>query len=75
MVWENEGVDIAEMHRRIINGYTVPISKHVDTNPLVGVMRACWTYNPDERPSIFDVVHTLEEALRKYTSENEELGR
>ena len=78
MVWENEGVDIVEMHRRIINGYTVPISKHFDTNPLVSVIRACWTYNPDKRPSIFDVVHTLEEALRgfdKYTSENEELGR
>jgi hypothetical protein len=76
MVWENEGVDIVEMHQRIINGYTVPIPKHFDTNPLVGIIRACWTYNPDKRPSIFDVVHTLEEALRgfdKYT-EKEELG-
>lgn len=72
MVWENEGVDVDEMHNRIIHGYTVPIPDHYKDSPsssaLVGVIRDCWTYSAKYRISIFEVIHSLEEAVARIST-------
>lgn len=65
IVWEN--VEKRERDRQIISGETLYIPDYYEDSPsssaLAGVIEACWTYSPDDRPSIFEVVNTLEEAV------------
>lgn len=65
MVWENVKKKVRD--RRIIGGDTVHIPDYYEDEPslsaLAGVIRACWTYSAEDRPSIFEVVIALEEAV------------
>jgi hypothetical protein len=65
IVWEN--VEMRERDRRIISGETLYIPDYYKDSPsfsaLAGVIEACWKYSPEDRPSIFEVVNMLEEAV------------
>ncbi len=71
IVWEN--VDVEERDGRIISGDTLYIPDYYKDSPsssaLAGVIKACWTYSPEDRPSIFEVVNSLEEALASQEEE------
>lgn len=56
-----------DAHRRIVNGETEPIADFYYGNPstaaLAEVIELCWTYDADERPTIFEIVRLLEKAV------------
>lgn len=65
IVWED--TQIQERNRRIIEGNTLPFPEYVNKSHsfriLAKVIVDCWTLDADERPSIFDVVKYLEDAV------------
>ncbi len=66
IVWE--GTEFQERTRRIIEGKTLPIpdyvNKSLSSKILATVIIDCWTHDAEKRPSIFDVVEYLEEAVK-----------
>lgn len=58
-----------ETERRIVAGVTEPLSdlyyQSHSSAALAEAIKWMWTYDVDERPSIFEVVHFLEEEVRK----------
>lgn len=75
MVWEN--VKKKERDSRIIGGDTMHIPDYYEAVPslsaLAGVIRACWTYSSEYRPSIFEVVNSLEEAVESQRRRGEQV--
>jgi hypothetical protein len=65
IVWED--TKLPERTRRILEGNTLPIPDYVKQSPSLGILAIaivdCWTLDAAERPSIFDVVKYLEEAV------------
>lgn len=65
IVWED--TELQERTRRIIEGNTLPFPQYVNESHsfriLAKVISDCWTLDVDERPSIFDVVKYLEDAV------------
>lgn len=65
MVYVDRGSD--EAHRRIVDGKTEPIPDSYYEEPswaaLAEVIELCWTYDVDERPTIFEIVEVLEKAV------------
>jgi serine/threonine protein kinase len=66
MVFNN--VSSEEAHRRIVEGETEPIADFYYNEPnlaaLAEAIEMCWTYDVEERPSIFEVVQFLEQAVK-----------
>jgi len=64
------GLPLEDVTKKIVNGERLAVPEFYRevpaTHSLVRVMEACWTYDPEERPSIFDVVEMLEEAVRDH---------
>ncbi|KAL7527777.1 hypothetical protein ACHAXR_002119 [Thalassiosira sp. AJA248-18] len=69
-VWE--GYDDDERTHRIVEGMNLRIPKIYSESPsshdLVRVIRACWTYDAEKRPSIFEVVKLLEKAVATHSN-------
>lgn len=65
LVWED--TEVRERTSRIIEGINLPIPDYVNesasTRIIANIIVDCWTRNAEERPSIFDVVNYLEEAV------------
>ncbi|KAL7544839.1 hypothetical protein ACHAWF_008204 [Thalassiosira exigua] len=70
-VWEDHDKD--EYTEKIANGVTYPIPELHNPSPafedLTRIIKACWTFDVEERPSIFEVVDLLERALSKRRSD------
>jgi hypothetical protein len=71
-----------ERDTRIISGDTLSIPDYYEDSPsyraLAGVVQACWTNRAGDRPSIFEVVNSLEEAVasqRRRMGEDGSIGR
>ena len=64
-VWE--GYDLAETLSNIVEGVTMPIDaifyKTFTSEVLAQAISLCWTYDVEERPTIFEVVRFLEQAI------------
>jgi len=64
-VWE--GYDRAEVYNNIVHGQTLPIDKvFLQTFPselLAQAITLCWTYDAEERPTIFEIVRFLEQGI------------
>ena len=66
LVWE--GYEYEERTRRIVEGELLEIpdfyyNKSPSAENLVLAIKACWTTDPERRPSIFEVVDFLERAV------------
>lgn len=74
----NDDYSISEAHNRITQGQTEEIdidyfeSRSPEELALVKAIQWCWTFNADERPSIFQIVEFLEEELRKSSNASEQ---
>lgn len=64
-VWE--GYDLSETIRNIVEGVTMPIDeifyKTFSSEVLAQAISLCWTYDAEERPTIFEIVRFLEQAI------------
>ncbi len=66
----NRDYSISQSHSRIRNGITEEIdvaffeSRSPAEVALVEVIQWCWTFEAEDRPSIFEVVNSLEEAVK-----------
>ena len=60
----------SQAHSRIVHGKTedIDVSFFESRSPaeyaLVKIIQLCWTYDAEDRPSIFDIVALLENALK-----------
>ena len=65
MVYVDRGSD--EAHKRIVDGKTEPIADLYYEEPslaaLAEAIELCWTYDIEERPTIFEIVEFLEKAV------------
>lgn len=64
--YENEDDDI--VHKQLIDGKTAFLDprykgRSYAESQLVKVLEGCWQYNPDDRPSIFEVTTQLRDAI------------
>jgi len=68
-VWEGYG--LAEATRNIIEGETMPIDtlfyETFSSEVLAQAIELCWTYDAEERPTIFEIVRFLEQAIESNT--------
>lgn len=68
-VWE--GWSKSEVVSSIIEGETVPIDrifyKTFSSEVLAQAISLCWTYDAEERPTIFEIVRFLEQAIESNT--------
>ena len=68
-----------EAHQRIVEGKTEPIADSYYEEPslaaLAEVIELCWTYDVEERPSIFEVVQVLEGAVKTGRLQNWRKGK
>lgn len=59
-----------EKIHEIVEGIQLPIPDVYNESPisrlLVRAIRECWTHDVEDRPSIFQIVALLEEAVAKY---------
>ncbi|KAL3793308.1 hypothetical protein HJC23_003818 [Cyclotella cryptica] len=66
MVFVNQSS--SEAHQRIVDGITEPIADIYYESPssaaLAEVIEMCWTYDVEERPTIFEIVQFLEKAVK-----------
>ena len=57
----------SEAHQRIVDGITEPIADIYYESPssaaLAEAIEMCWTYDVEERPTIFEIVQFLEKAV------------
>ena len=64
-VWE--GYSISESVRNIVEGEQMPIDaifyKTFTSEVLAQAISLCWTYDAEERPTIFEIVKFLEQAI------------
>lgn len=76
LVWNGEGSQgevssYDEFDERIVEGETVEIPDIYEELPaselLVRAIKACWTYDVEDRPSIFDLVAFLEQAVERHS--------
>jgi hypothetical protein len=56
--------------QKVINGKLPFIdpryrTRSFEEGKLVEIMEQCWKYKPDDRPSIFEVVHFLRDAVEE----------
>lgn len=62
-----EGYDRTEVYNNIVHGQTLPIDKvFLRTFPselLAQAITLCWTYDAEERPTIFEIVRFLEQGI------------
>jgi len=67
----NRDFSISQAHRRITHGKTEEIDANyfISRSPaemaLVKVIHWCWTFDANERPSIFQIVEFMEDEVRK----------
>ncbi|KAL7535462.1 hypothetical protein ACHAWF_005175 [Thalassiosira exigua] len=65
--WVWEGYDSEEYSENIIDGMTMPIPAAYNgqqaSEYLVRAIKACWTYDPEQRPTVFELVSFLEGAV------------
>ena len=67
----NRKYTISQAHSRIKRGVTeeIDVEFFVSRSPaeqaLVSIIQWCWTFNEEERPSIFEVVAYLEDEVKK----------
>lgn len=68
-VWEGYGR--GEIISSIVEGETVPIDrifyKTFSSEILAQAISLCWTYDAEERPTIFEIVRFLEQAIESNT--------
>lgn len=68
-VWEGYSIDDAVS--RIVAGVTMPIDpifyKTFSSEVLAQAVLLCWTYDAEERPTIFEIVRFLEQAIESNT--------
>jgi hypothetical protein len=73
MVHVNRGS--SEAHQRIVEGITEPIADFYYDDPktaaLAEAIELCWTYDAEERPTIFEIVQFLQRALDTNQSQSE----
>ncbi|KAL7546280.1 hypothetical protein ACHAWF_009609 [Thalassiosira exigua] len=66
-VWEDYAKE--DYTEKIANGVTVQIpalnNNQTALEYLVRAMKSCWTFDLDERPTIFELVHFLEDAVAR----------
>jgi len=76
VVWEKYGYD--ERTHNIVEGIQLPIPAFYNESPssrlLVRAIEACWTYEVEERPSVFDLVELLEQAVAEHPVVDEAWG-
>ncbi len=69
----NEDYTTSQAHSRIVHGMTedIDVSYFESRSPaeyaLVKIIQLCWTYDAEDRPSVFDIVALLENELVSLT--------
>ena len=68
-----------EAHKRIVDGITEPIAdlyyEEPSTAALAEVIELCWTYDAEERPTIFEIVQLLEKAVKASRLQDSRRGK
>ena len=73
LVWED--FEYEERTRRIVEGETLEIPdsylENESSHELARAIKACWTYDVESRPSIFEIVEFLEKAVAKHPNKQQ----
>ena len=61
-------LDLSEMQEKTMAGETSPIddryrTRSLEEGKLVEIIERCWAFDPDDRPTIFEVVEFLRQAV------------
>ncbi|KAL7506409.1 hypothetical protein ACHAXN_003692 [Cyclotella atomus] len=68
-----------EAHRRIVEGINEPIADFYYDDPITAALaeaiELCWTYDAEERPTIFEIVQFLQKAVNADQSPHSELRK